>query len=128
MQFVPPLTTIHQPIRLASRSFSPGVTQSAEMCAASGRAVERSGGAVDDFGGGTSQGSDLPRAERCRRGAAPRGGPPSPSRIGFVVMQRVAEPVGRRLVQVEALWARELERTVAESLASAGAAKRSSRW
>ena len=45
-------------------------------------------------------------------------------RIGFVVMQRIAELVGRRLVQVQALWARELQRTVTESLASAGEAKR----
>ena len=45
-------------------------------------------------------------------------------RIGFVVMQRIAELVGRRLVQVQALWARELQRTVTESLAVAGEAKR----
>jgi len=32
--------------------------------------------------------------------------------------------VGRRLVQVQALWARELQRTVTESLAVAGEAKR----
>jgi len=45
-------------------------------------------------------------------------------RIGYVVMQRIAELVGRRLVQVQALWARELQRTVTESLAVAGESKR----
>lgn len=38
-------------------------------------------------------------------------------RIGHVVMQYVAEVVGRRLLQVQALWARELQRAVTDSLA-----------
>ncbi len=37
-------------------------------------------------------------------------------RIGCVVMRHVAEVVGRRLLQVEALWARELQRAVTDSL------------
>jgi len=37
-------------------------------------------------------------------------------RIGYVVMRHVAEVVGRRLSQVEALWARELQRAVTDSL------------
>ncbi len=37
-------------------------------------------------------------------------------RIGYVVMRYVAEVVGRRLLQVQALWARELQRAVADSL------------
>jgi CRP-like cAMP-binding protein len=40
-------------------------------------------------------------------------------RIGHVVMQYVAEVVGRRLLQVQALWARELQRAVTDSLAAA---------
>jgi CRP-like cAMP-binding protein len=38
-------------------------------------------------------------------------------RIGCVFMRHVAEVVGRRLLQVQALWARELQRAVTESLA-----------
>jgi CRP/FNR family cyclic AMP-dependent transcriptional regulator len=38
-------------------------------------------------------------------------------RIGYLVMRHVAEVVGRRLLQVEALWARELQRAVTHSLA-----------
>ena len=38
-------------------------------------------------------------------------------RIGCVVMRHVAEVVGRRLLQVQALWARELQRAVTDSLA-----------
>ncbi len=37
-------------------------------------------------------------------------------RIGCVVMRHVAEVVGRRLLQVQALWARELQRAVTDSL------------
>jgi len=40
-------------------------------------------------------------------------------RVGHVVMQYVAEVVGRRLLQVQALWARELQRAVTDSLAAA---------
>lgn len=39
-------------------------------------------------------------------------------RIGFLVMRQVAEVVGRRLLQVQALWARELQRAVTDSLAA----------
>lgn len=39
-------------------------------------------------------------------------------RVGYVVMRHVAEVVGRRLLQVQALWARELQRVVTSSLAS----------
>jgi len=39
-------------------------------------------------------------------------------RIGYVVMRHVAEVVGRRLLQVQALWARELQRAVTDSLAT----------
>ena len=39
-------------------------------------------------------------------------------RIGYVVMRHIAEVVGRRLLQVEALWARELQRAVTDSLAA----------
>jgi len=41
-------------------------------------------------------------------------------RIGLVVMQHIAEIVGRRLLQVQALWARELQRAVTDSLAASG--------
>jgi hypothetical protein len=33
-------------------------------------------------------------------------------------MRHIAEVVGRRLLQVEALWARELQRAVTDSLAA----------
>lgn len=39
-------------------------------------------------------------------------------RIGCLVMRHVAEVVGRRLLQVQALWARELQRAVTDSLAA----------
>lgn len=39
-------------------------------------------------------------------------------RIGYVVMRHVAAVVGRRLLQVQALWARELQRAVTDSLAA----------
>lgn len=39
-------------------------------------------------------------------------------RAGYVVMRHVAEVVGRRLLQVQALWARELQRVVTDSLAA----------
>jgi CRP/FNR family transcriptional regulator, cyclic AMP receptor protein len=39
-------------------------------------------------------------------------------RIGYVVMRHIAEVIGRRLLQVEALWARELQRAVTDSLAA----------
>jgi len=42
-------------------------------------------------------------------------------RIGCVVMRHLAEVVGRRLLQVQALWARELQRAVTDSLAASGA-------
>ncbi len=45
-------------------------------------------------------------------------------RIGYVVMQHVAEVVGRRLLQVQALWARELQRVVTDSLAASAEPKR----
>jgi CRP-like cAMP-binding protein len=45
-------------------------------------------------------------------------------RIGCVVMRHVAEVVGKRLLQVQALWARELQRAVTGSLAAAKAARR----
>jgi CRP-like cAMP-binding protein len=45
-------------------------------------------------------------------------------RIGYVVMRRTAEIVGRQLLQVQALWARELQRAVTDSLAAATAARR----
>jgi CRP/FNR family cyclic AMP-dependent transcriptional regulator len=38
--------------------------------------------------------------------------------IGYVVMRHIAEVIGRRLLQVEALWARELQRAVTDSLAA----------
>lgn len=38
--------------------------------------------------------------------------------IGCVVMRHVSEIVGRRLLQVQALWARELQRAVTDSLAA----------
>jgi len=37
--------------------------------------------------------------------------------VGYVVMRHIAEVVGRRLLQVQALWARELQRVVTSSLA-----------
>jgi CRP-like cAMP-binding protein len=37
-------------------------------------------------------------------------------RAGYVVMRHVGEIVGRRLLQVQALWARELQRVVEHSL------------
>jgi len=45
-------------------------------------------------------------------------------RIGCVVMRHLAEVVGRRLLQVQALWARELQRAVTDSLAASGASGR----
>ena len=45
-------------------------------------------------------------------------------RIGHVVMRRIAEIVGRRLLQMQALWVRELQRAVTDSLAAATAARR----
>ena len=45
-------------------------------------------------------------------------------RIGYLVMRHIAEVVGRRLLQVEALWARELQRAVTNSLAGLAAPKR----
>jgi CRP-like cAMP-binding protein len=44
-------------------------------------------------------------------------------RVGCVVMQHIAEVVGRRLLQVEALWARELQRVVTDSLAASAEPK-----
>jgi CRP-like cAMP-binding protein len=44
-------------------------------------------------------------------------------RVGCVVMQHIAEVVGRRLLQVEALWARELQRVVTGSLAAPAESK-----
>ncbi len=35
-------------------------------------------------------------------------------RVGYTVMRRVAETIGRRLLQVQALWVRELQRVVKE--------------
>ena len=45
-------------------------------------------------------------------------------RIGYVVMRHVAEVVGRRLLQVQALWARELQRAVTDSLTASAEARR----
>jgi CRP/FNR family cyclic AMP-dependent transcriptional regulator len=45
-------------------------------------------------------------------------------RVGYVVMRHVAEVVGRRLLQVEALWARELQRAVTDSLAASDERRR----
>ena len=45
-------------------------------------------------------------------------------RIGYVVMRHVAEVVGRRLLQMQALWARELQRAVTDSLAASAEPKR----
>ena len=45
-------------------------------------------------------------------------------RIGCVVMRHIAEVVGRRLLQVQALWARELQRAVTDSLATSGESRR----
>jgi len=44
--------------------------------------------------------------------------------IGYVVMRHIAEVIGRRLLQVEALWARELQRAVTDSLAASDQRKR----
>jgi len=44
--------------------------------------------------------------------------------VGYVVMRHVAEVVGRRLLQVQALWARELQRAVTESLAASADPRR----
>jgi len=44
--------------------------------------------------------------------------------IGHVVMRYIAGVVGRRLLQVQALWARELQRAVTDSLAVAAEARR----
>lgn len=44
--------------------------------------------------------------------------------IGYVVMRHIAEVVGRRLLQVEALWARELQRALTDSLAAADERRR----
>lgn len=38
-------------------------------------------------------------------------------RAGYIVMHHVSEIIGRRLLQVQALWARELQRVVTDSLA-----------
>ena len=48
-------------------------------------------------------------------------------RIGHVVMGHIAELVGRRLLQVQALWARELQRAVADSIAPADTQRRGTR-
>jgi CRP/FNR family transcriptional regulator, cyclic AMP receptor protein len=45
-------------------------------------------------------------------------------RIGYVVMRHIAEVIGRRLLQVQALWARELQRAVTDSLAASAESKR----
>lgn len=45
-------------------------------------------------------------------------------RAGYVVMHHVAEIVGRRLLQVQALWARELQRIVADSLSASAEPRR----
>lgn len=45
-------------------------------------------------------------------------------RIGYVVMRHIAEVVGRRLLQVQALWARELQRVVTDSLAASAGPRR----
>lgn len=45
-------------------------------------------------------------------------------RIGCVFMRHVAEVIGRRLLQVQALWARELQRAVTDSLAASARAGR----
>jgi CRP-like cAMP-binding protein len=45
-------------------------------------------------------------------------------RIGCLVMRQVAEVVGRRLLQVQALWARELQRAVTDSLAASEESRR----
>jgi CRP/FNR family cyclic AMP-dependent transcriptional regulator len=44
--------------------------------------------------------------------------------IGYAIMRHVAEVVGRRLLQVQALWARELQRAVTDSLAASAEPKR----
>ncbi len=45
-------------------------------------------------------------------------------RIGCVVMRHIGEVIGRRLLQVQALWARELQRAVTDSLAASPAPRR----
>ena len=45
-------------------------------------------------------------------------------RIGCVVMQHIAAVIGRRLLQVQALWARELQRAVTDSLAASAGSTR----
>jgi CRP/FNR family transcriptional regulator, cyclic AMP receptor protein len=45
-------------------------------------------------------------------------------RIGYVVMRHIAEVIGRRLLQVQALWARELQRAVTDSLSASAGGKR----
>lgn len=45
-------------------------------------------------------------------------------RVGHVVMRRVAEIIGRRLLRMQALWVRELQRAVTDSLAAATASRR----
>jgi CRP-like cAMP-binding protein len=45
-------------------------------------------------------------------------------RIGYVVMRHISEVVGRRLLQVQALWARELQRAVTDSLTASAEATR----
>ena len=44
--------------------------------------------------------------------------------IGYAVTRHIAEVVGRRLLQVQALWARELQRAVTDSLAASAEPKR----
>ncbi len=46
-------------------------------------------------------------------------------RMGYIVMRHVAEVVGRRLLQVQALWARELQRAVTDSLTASAEPRRS---
>jgi CRP/FNR family cyclic AMP-dependent transcriptional regulator len=43
--------------------------------------------------------------------------------IGHVVMRHIAEVIGRRLLQMQALWARELQRAVTDSLTAAKASR-----
>lgn len=45
-------------------------------------------------------------------------------RIGCVVTRHIAEVVGRRLLQVQALWAREVQRAVTDSLTTSGESRR----
>lgn len=46
----------------------------------------------------------------------------SDPRIGYAVARHVSEVVGRRLLQVQALWARELQRTVTSYMNAPGQA------